>query len=157
MFPSIDFGGVASALSAPAGWIELALLAACFAIAWAVDRRVNLERDGATDVVRVGLGGIDRLVFPLTALALLVPALAVFRQFHAPFFLSLALPLAIALALIRLFVYALRGMFGRAAWLPTSERAVSFTIWRADSPSGPGRRNRSWAWSSPSIGIRAAR
>ena len=60
---------------------------------------------------------------------LLVVALAVFRHFHAPFFLPVALPLVVALALIRLFVYALRGVFGNADWMKTSERAISFAIW----------------------------
>jgi small-conductance mechanosensitive channel len=129
MFPSIGSDAAMSALSAPAGWIELALLALCFAIAWRIDRGVNLPRNGRTEVVRIGLAGIDRLVFPLAVLVLLLPALAAFRQFHEPFFLSLALPLVIARALIRLLVFAMRGVFGGAAWLKTSERAVSFAIW----------------------------
>jgi len=129
MFPSIDFDGVAAALAAPTGWIELALLIACFAVARVVDRRVNVQRPTAVEAVRVGLAGIDRLVFPLTVLVLLLPVLAAFRHYHAAFFLSLALPLVVALALIRLLVFALHGVFGGAAWLKISERAVSFTIW----------------------------
>ncbi len=35
----------------------------------------------------------------------------------------------VALALIRLLVYAMREIFGTPAWLPSSERVVSFTIW----------------------------
>jgi hypothetical protein len=30
---------------------------------------------------------------------------------------------------VRLLVYALREIFGTPAWLPSSERVISFTIW----------------------------
>jgi small-conductance mechanosensitive channel len=129
MLQAIDLDRMQSALASSTGWIELALAGACLAAAWAVDRRVRLRRANAPGAVRLGLGGINRLIFPLVALALLVVSLAVFRQFRAPVFLSIALPLVVALALIRLFVYALRGLFGNAAWTKTSERAIAFAIW----------------------------
>ena len=129
MLQTIDLDRMQSALASPTGWIELAVTGACFLAAWAVDRRVHLQRENAPEVVRVGLGGINRLIFPLVALVLLVVSLAVFRQFRAPVFLPIALPLVVALALIRLFVYALRGLFGKAAWMKTSERAIAFAIW----------------------------
>src|SRR5262245_32707615 len=129
MFPPVDFSRISTELSTPFGWLELALTAACFAGGWAIARRVSLRRADAGEFVRVGLGGINRLIFPLVSLLLLVLAHAVFRLVHTPFFLSVALPLAIALALIRLFVYALRGLFGNASWMAASERMISFTIW----------------------------
>jgi small-conductance mechanosensitive channel len=129
MLTSIDFGRVESALATPAGWIELGLALLCFAVGWAVDRRFSLTRDDAPEVVRVGLGGVNRLIFPLVSLALVVGATALFAHFRPAFFLAAALPLVIALALIRLIVYALRGIFGNAPWMKTSERAISFSIW----------------------------
>ncbi len=129
MLLAIDLDRMQSALVSPAGWIELAVTGACLTAAWAVDRRVRLQRAAAPEAVRVGLGGINRLIFPLVALTLLIVSLAVFRQFRAPVFLPIALPLVVALALIRLFVYALRGLFGNAAWMTTSERAIAFAIW----------------------------
>ncbi len=54
---------------------------------------------------------------------------AAFSRFAPPFFLSIALPLVIALAVIRLIVYALRGVFGNAPWMKSSERAIAFTVW----------------------------
>ena len=84
---------------------------------------MRLKRADAGEFVRVGLGGVNRLIFPLVvARAAACVAHAVFRIVHPPFFLSVALPLAIALALIRLFVYALRGLFGDATWMAASER-----------------------------------
>ena len=129
MLAPVDFGNYESALSTPAGWIELALVAICFGLGWLLDRRVNIKSASSARVVRAGLGGVNRLLLPLTTLVLLLVAAAVFRHWRPPFFIAIALPLTVALALIRLIVYALRGLFGRPAWLPASERVVSFAIW----------------------------
>jgi|WetSurMetagenome_2_1015567.scaffolds.fasta_scaffold102001_2 small-conductance mechanosensitive channel len=129
MLPAIDFLRVEAALSRPAGWIDLALVLACFALGWLADRRLRLRTNRTHDVIRVGAGGVNRLIFPLVTLLLLVVATVLYQRYRTPFFLALALPAAVALALIRLFVYALRGVFPRASWLATSERAVSFTVW----------------------------
>jgi small-conductance mechanosensitive channel len=129
MLPPVDFGRIASELSTPFGWIELALVAVCFAGGWALAHRMQLKSARSGELVRVGMGGINRVIFPLVSLVLLVLAHAIFRLVHTPFFLSMALPLAIALALIRLCVYALRGLFGNASWMAASERAISFAIW----------------------------
>jgi small-conductance mechanosensitive channel len=125
----IDFTRLETALANRNGWIELAIIAACMVIGWAVDRRFRIRTEDRTDVVRLGLGGVNRLIFPLTTLALLVVAFYVSRRFVPPFFFSIAIPMLVALAAIRLVVYALRGMFGGAAWLRSSERAIGFTIW----------------------------
>jgi len=127
----IDYRRVETALATPYGWIELAVVVLCFAVGWAVDRRVRIRADKRTEIVRLGFGGFNRLVLPLTTLILLVIAHAAFRRFAPPFFLSIALPLVVALAAIRLIVYALRGVFGNAAWMKTSERAIAFSVWIA--------------------------
>jgi small-conductance mechanosensitive channel len=53
----------------------------------------------------------------------------VYQRWQSPFFLTIAIPLMIALAIIRLLVYAMREIFGAPGWLPLSERMVSFAIW----------------------------
>jgi small-conductance mechanosensitive channel len=125
----IDFTRVETALATPSGWAELAIIVACFAIGWAVDRRVRLKADQRPDIVRIGLGSVNRLVLPLTTLVLLVIAHAAFRRFDAPFFLSIALPFVIALAVIRLIVYALDGVFGSPPWMKVWERTIAFIVW----------------------------
>ena len=129
MLPSIDFSRVEAALSKPAGWIDLAIALACFAIGFLADRRLRVKAAAAHDVIRAGAGGVNRLIFPLVTLVLLVAASIAFQRYRTPFFISLALPLVIALAVVRLVVYALRGVFPGASWLATSERAVSFSVW----------------------------
>ena len=129
MFAPIDFSRITVALTTPAGWIELVVVAACFGIGWLLDRRVQLESTSEAALVQFGLSGVNRVLLPLTTLVLLLVAQAVFRHWHPPFFIAIALPLSIALAVIRLFVFAVRRLFGTPSWLPASERAISFAIW----------------------------
>jgi len=129
MLSTIDFSRIETALASRAGWLELAIVAGCFAIGWLLDRRVTLKSASEAGFVRVGLGGANRLLFPLVTLLLLLVATAVVHRWQPPFFLPIAIPLTIALALIRLLVYAMREVFGTPAWLPASERVISFTIW----------------------------
>lgn len=129
MLPSIDFSRVEAALSRPAGWIDLAVALACFALGYLADRRLRVKAATAHDVIRAGAGGVNRLIFPLVTLVLLVAASIAYQRYRSPFFISLALPLVVALAVVRLLVYALRGIFPGASWLATSERAVSFSVW----------------------------
>jgi len=129
MFAPLDFATIATAATSPAGWIELALIAVCFAVGWGLDRRVRLKSASGAQIVRVGLGSVNRLLLPLVKLGLLLVAFAVFRHWHAPFFLPIAIPLTVALAVIRLLVYAIREVFGAPAWVPWSERVISYAIW----------------------------
>jgi len=129
VFVPIDFTHIEAALASPAGWWELAIIAVCFAIGWMLDRRLRLRSASEAEVVRLGLGSVNRMLLPLATLALMLVAAAVFRRWYPPFFLPIAIPLMVALALIRLIVYAMHELFGAPAWLPSSERVVSFAIW----------------------------
>jgi len=129
MWAPLDFATIAKAMTSPQGWLELALIAACFAGGWILDRRVRLKSASGAEIVRVGLGSVNRLLLPLAMLGLLLIALAVFRRWFPPFFLPIAIPLTVALAVIRLLVYAMREIFGAPAWIPVSERVISYGIW----------------------------
>ncbi len=129
MFAPIDYSRIETALASAAGWIELGIVAACFLAGWLLDRRVRITSSSEAELVRRGLGGVNRVLLPLATLILLVVAFAVFRHWHRPFFISIALPLTVALAAIRLLVYALHGLFGAPAWLPASERVIAFGTW----------------------------
>ena len=129
MFTPIDFSLITAALASPAGWAELAIVGACFALGLLLDRRVTLESASEAALVQVGLSGLTRVLLPLATLVLLLVAQAVFRHWHPPVFIAIALPLAIALAVIRLLVFTVRRLFGAPSWLTASERAIAFTIW----------------------------
>jgi small-conductance mechanosensitive channel len=73
---------------------------------------------------------MGRVVFSLLALLLLAVARPAFRMTGSePFFIDIAIPLLVALAVIRMLVYVMRKLFANAAWLKTSERAMAFSIW----------------------------
>ena len=128
MLAPIDFDNVGMALATPQGWADLGLVAACLGIAWLVDRRARTSRVARNERLRFN-GGVARVVFPLTALALTLVATAAFRRYVAPpFFLAIAAPLLIALATIRMLVYGLRRMFKTQSWLPASERAIALAM-----------------------------
>ena len=129
MFAHIDYSRIATALSSLGGWIELGIVGACFLAGWLLDRRVRITSSSDAELIQRGLGGVNRVLLPLSTLILLVIAFVVLRHWHPPFFISIALPLTVALAAIRILVYALHGLFGAPAWLPASERVIAFGIW----------------------------
>jgi small-conductance mechanosensitive channel len=127
MIAPIDFTRLQSALSMPRGWLELLLTLACIAIGWWIDRRIATRRDA-----RAAVPGRVRhhLAFPLVALALVY--VASFAWEHAigrPFFLAIAVPILVALVVIRMLAYALHRLFPAQTWLPASEVAIGTTIW----------------------------
>lgn len=129
MLAPIDFARIEAALQSQAAWIELVIVALAFAVGWILERRVRLKSETGGEVVRLSLGSVNRLLLPLVTLVLLFIALVVYRRWHEPFFLSIAIPMMIAFAIIRLLVYAMREIFGAPGWLPLSERMVAFAIW----------------------------
>jgi small-conductance mechanosensitive channel len=132
MLAPIDFSRIETALSTRPGWVELGLVVVCLASAWLVERRA-LRARGEDDVAQKKRrlhASFTRVVFPITAIALVVLAsFAYGRYVAAPFFLAIAAPMLIALAAIRMIVYGMRRLFHAERWLPTSERTIAFTIW----------------------------
>lgn len=131
MLAPLELDRIQEALGTPAGLIDLVAVLVCLVVAWWVDRKVRLGSDAESRFARIGAGSVNRMIFPLTALLLLLVARAVLRHWHPPLFFSIAVPLVIALALIRLCLYGLHSLFGPSRWLPISERAISFTIFAA--------------------------
>jgi small-conductance mechanosensitive channel len=132
MLAPIDFSRLSHALDSRLYWLELALVLVCGGIAWAIDRRLEararaLEPSPRHHGLRAGVG---RMVFSLLALTLLFVMRPAFRAMGGtPFFIDIAIPLLIALAVIRMLVYAMRRLFANSAWLKASERAIAFSIW----------------------------
>jgi small-conductance mechanosensitive channel len=131
MLAPLELDRIQEALGTPAGLVDLIAVCGCFGLAWWVDRKVRLGEGAESRFARLGAGSVNRMIFPLTALLLLLITRAVLRPWHPPLFFSIAIPLVIALALIRLCLYGMRSLFGPSRWLPISERAISFTIFGA--------------------------
>jgi small-conductance mechanosensitive channel len=126
----IAFSRLETALTTPLGWADLAIVIFCVVVAWIIDSQLHARsRAGDPRVARLN-AGVARIVFALTALLLLLIGRFAYRRWGGdPLFIDLAIPLLIALAAIRMIVYAMRRLFANQAWLGTSERAIGFSIW----------------------------
>ena len=130
MLAPIAYSRFETALSGPLGWADLAVVVFCVGVAWVIDNQLHTRsRAGDPRVARLH-AGVARIVFALTALLLLLIGRFAYRRWGGvPLFIDLAIPLLIALAAIRMIVYAMRRLFANQAWLETSERAIGFSIW----------------------------
>lgn len=134
----ISFDALMHMLSLNSTRIELAVIAVCLALAGLFARRMMRRQRRQTSVdtlgatTRIGIEGLQRLLFPLAGIALLSIARAVFGLMHQPpVLMHLVIALLVAMGVIRLIVYALRQVFSPAGWLSTFELLISLTIWSA--------------------------
>jgi small-conductance mechanosensitive channel len=130
MLTPLNLDLIQKSLDTREGLLELGAIIGCFMVGWLVAIRVRVGGERESRVARFGAGSVNRLIFPLTTLILLLVARAVLLLWHLPIFFPIVIPLVVALALIRLIVYTLRNVFGTMI-APTSELAISFTIWGA--------------------------
>ncbi len=109
---------------------QCAAVLACLALAWGISRLVRVRPSiGHSTAVRMGLGGINRVVFPLiSVIFLLLARLALSHWTHVNL-LSLAIALLASLAVIRFIVYLLRLLFSPGGWLAAWERAIATLVW----------------------------
>jgi len=114
---------------------QVGALAACLLIGWGVAR--SLTRRWATadtkrldEAVILTVGGLGRVVLPLTALLLVLVARWALRH-HLPstHLLDVAVPLLISFCLVHGVVYLLRHAFSPSGLLSYWERAIAWTVW----------------------------
>ncbi|MFO1320155.1 MAG: mechanosensitive ion channel [Burkholderiales bacterium] len=113
------------------------VIAAVFGLSWLVAglvrARLAKARSAsapAESALRLGAGGLDRVVFPLAAWLGLVTARAIAHEFEERTgLLDVAVPLLSSLVLIRIAVYVLRHTLPEGNWLRGSERAVAWIMW----------------------------
>jgi len=125
-----ELGRLLESLLKPTALVELAVLLACLALAWAAVRMLR-GPDPRRGSIWFGRGVVDGVLFPIFALLLalagrwvllgLVP-LAVFR---------LVVPVLISLLAIRLTVRVLRAAFPDSEFMRVVERSVSWIAWIA--------------------------
>ena len=84
---------------------QVAAFAACLLVAWGASRllRVKPSEEHST-AMRVGAGGLNRIVFPLLAVLLLLAGRALLARWTHVNLLSVAIPLFASLAAIRFIV-----------------------------------------------------
>jgi small-conductance mechanosensitive channel len=108
---------------------QLAVLGFSLALAWGFSRLLRSHLPKSEGAAKVGLGGVSRVAFPLVALLLVVIGKTVLKNWYSVNLLNIATSLLLAMALVRLAVYALRKIFAPSGWLHSSERFIATVIW----------------------------
>ena len=108
-------------------WLELGVLAACIALAFAISRQIGHNQP--PDSVWIGRRTIDGLLFPLLALVLVYAARAAVTHYQPVFVLRVAVPVLVSLALIRFIARVLTAAFPKSGLVRLVERLVSWLAW----------------------------
>ena len=118
------------AFTQPSVLIELGVLALGAVLAWAL---VSVLRRGArtTDARSILFGRkvIDGVLFPLVLLALAYVARTLVQQWMPLAAFAVAIPVLVALVVIRMGVKVLQAAFPQAGWVRPIERSISWLAW----------------------------
>lgn len=111
---------------------QIGVLVLCALAAWLVRRPLRSWLDASAYAGSTGREGMQRIGFPLLMLlAVLVGREVANLTLHATPLLDVAVPLLLALVLVRGVVYSLRFVFGPRESLKTWERTVAWLVWGA--------------------------
>jgi small-conductance mechanosensitive channel len=130
--PIDDLSGWLNAFAQPTVLVELLVLVVCVALSWALVvalRRAVGQRDDAS--VWFGLRDVDGVLFPLLLLCLGYAARAVLESLLTVAVFKVALPVLMALVVIRIGVKVLRVAFAEARWARSLEHTISWVAWLA--------------------------
>jgi small-conductance mechanosensitive channel len=115
--------------------LQIAVIAVSLLVAWEVARRLRRKLaptpPGADldATLRISVGGAHREAFPATALVLLVTGRWILHYFQPVTLLNVAIPLVLAMVIIRGGVYLLRHTFSPGASLRSWEVAITWLVW----------------------------
>ena len=107
--------------------MELMVLAASLALAWMC--AWALGRGGTRDSILFGRRVVDGLLFPVMALFFTLACKTILVKFQSVALLKLAVPVLLALAVIRLIARVLTSVFPQSHGARLIERAVSWLAW----------------------------
>ena len=115
-------------------WWQLVVFAIAAIGASLVNKRVQrvleTHNEGSSGLRHLAIRSAQRLQWPLTALLLLVSGRAVLDWYEVPVvLLSIAVPILVALAVVRFSVYVLRKAFTVNPLLKSSENLLAFAVW----------------------------
>ena len=125
-----DIGRWLEAFLQPTVLIELGVLAGCVALAWLL---VSGLRRGLRQVsprsILLGRKVVDGVLFPLLLLGLGLLAQALLQRWLPVAAFRLAIPVLVALLVIRVGAKVLQAAFPQAAWVRPIERSISWLAW----------------------------
>jgi len=117
-------------ISTPVALWQLAIIVAAGITAWAINGifRAYVMRN-APEKWRLGIGGINRVLFPLSTLFFVGIAQLILKHWQHTSLLQLASKLLLAMAVIRLLVYVVRYVVAPGGLVKTLENTISGLIW----------------------------
>ena len=126
-----DFEGWLSAFTQPTVVLELMALALCVGLAWlaVVGLRKSIGRSERS--IWFGRNDLDGVLFPLVLLCLGFAARIVVDRYINAAVLTLAIPVLVALVVIRTGVKVLQVAFAQALWVRALEHTLSWVAWVA--------------------------
>jgi small-conductance mechanosensitive channel len=109
---------------------QLAVIAASLASAWLLSGLIRAyAKANAPESWKIGIGGFNRVLFPLSSLAFIYLGKYLLVQWQHVSLLILAVNLLWAIAAIRLCVYGMRYIFSEGGWMRTMEHVISRAVW----------------------------
>lgn len=114
---------------------QVVIIALALLIAWQASRLLRrrlAESAVAADpekTMRISVGGMNRELFPVTAFLLLLIGRWALEGRQPVHLLNIAVPLMLAMVIIRGVVYLLRHTFAPGGMLRSWEMAISWTVW----------------------------
>lgn len=117
-------------LSTPAVLWQLAIIIAAVIIALTINgalRKYVMQH--APEQWKLTIGSINRMLFPLSCLVLVLLSQWILSGWQHIGLLKLAGRLLLAMAAIRLIVYLLRYLFSPGGWLKALESVIAWSIW----------------------------
>ncbi len=108
---------------------QIAVIAASLGIAWWLSRLLQPRLTDPAFRWQYSAGGLRLVRFPLIALALVLIGRSALVHYQSVSLLNVAVPLLVALAIIRIIFYALRLIFSRGTTVSAAGRALSWVVW----------------------------
>jgi len=130
--PIDDMDGWLAAFAQPTVLVELLVLAVCVGLAWglvALLRRAVGGHDSRS--IWFGKRGVDGALFPLVLLCLGYVARSMLDPLMTVAVFKVAIPVLVALVVIRVGVKVLRVAFEEARWARSLEHTISWVAWLA--------------------------
>lgn len=109
---------------------QAALIIIAIVTAWMINGALrNYVMQRAPERWKLAIGSINRVLFPLSSLVLVLFSQLILSGWQHTGLLQLASRLLLAMAVIRLVVYLVRYLFQPSGWLKTLESVIAWSIW----------------------------
>ncbi|MFO0480695.1 MAG: mechanosensitive ion channel family protein [bacterium] len=108
---------------------QLGAIAVALAFAWAVKLWLQPRLDRVEGRWKSSVAGLERALFPVSGLLLLLPAHALLAEWNPTALLGIASSLLAALAIVRVLAWLMRSAFNASPAIDAWERLIGWTVW----------------------------